>query len=32
VSSSEEQIRQFFAEWQAKAFVGGWKVVGKEAG
>ena len=28
VSSSEEQIRQFFAEWQAKAFVGGWKVVG----
>jgi len=32
VSSSEEQIRQFFGEWQAKAFVGGWKVVGKEAG
>ena len=32
VSSSEEQIRQFFAEWQAKAFVGGWKVVGKVVG
>jgi len=32
VSSSEEQIRQFFLEWKAKAFVGGWKEVGKEVG
>jgi hypothetical protein len=32
VSSSEEQIRQFLQEWRAKLFVGGWKVVGKEAG
>lgn len=32
VSSSEEQIRQFFQEWKAKAFVGGWKEVGREVG
>ena len=31
VSSSEEQIRQFFQEWKTKLFVGGWKEAGQQA-